>query len=121
LEALDQNPGLRGQLLIKPESVLEKAGVDAADLDTEPAEEAMERSRRLIASAGLSPKEGTLTSWRKLGTAAEKEFSGKYRVDLHPFGMTLLEQGPIGMDWTATGGATCTYSPWDGCSPDPDS
>lgn len=110
------------KLLTDPVSLFEEMGVSKAALNAAENEQALARTKALLSDAGITTKDDIVSGLKKVGIAAKKHFKNGFEVEVHPFGIVLLEH-PIEtqLDWTATGGVTCTYSPWDGCSPDPDS
>lgn len=112
----------REKLLDDPDTLLADLGLDAKVLNDAYDQQALDRANALLKDAGITNQDDAVSALRKLGTAAKKHFANGHEVEIEPFGVKLLERVPGAntLEWTATGTIKCTFSPWDGCSPDPD-
>jgi len=121
IEILRSDEELRKLLLTSPDELLEKLGASPELLQEGEISEGRARGEKILATANVLPADDLTTALKKLGKAAEQITSGKFTVDVEPFGFLLREKPQkFSLDWTATGTTKCTWDPWDGCSPDAD-
>lgn len=116
------DPDARRRLLEDPETLLGDFGLERDALRSPQEGEALTRARHLLSAADIAEQDDAATGLRKLGKAARQQLGDRYVVEVDPLGITLLECGraSTSLELTASGTAKCTFSPWDGCSPDVD-
>lgn len=119
LEVLRSDRQSRDRVLRDPAGLLKEHGLNPAALDRSVDKKSLERGRQVLAAAAIKPTDDAVTSLKKLGGAARKQFK-EFEVEVRPFGITLLERPrmPAGQGITGTGTVRCTWSSWDGCEGD---
>jgi len=83
--------------------------------------EAKAKIKKVIESARLHENDSRAVGLRKLKKAMANAYGKNFDAKTEPLGVTLSEkiQAQVSMDWTASGGASCTFPPWS-CHFDPD-
>lgn len=121
IEVLNSDSGARMRFVNKPLEVLEQFKISPDHLDRLADSKIGKKTAEIIEKSGCNNEKSTAAGLPKIAKEFAANFGNDFEVEIYPLGVMLLEKIKDNrLEITGTATSRCTFSSWDGCSPDVD-